>query len=78
MRRNSGAGDCLVDHELRDRICGEQLAMGEVRCRHPLAPRAALHGLKASGAAGREALERVGRNQPDLRGDIRSLLGGTR
>jgi len=56
----------------------EAVAVGGIRSRHPGAPRAALHGLKASGAAGRDALERVGRNQPELRGDIRSLLGGMR
>jgi hypothetical protein len=56
----------------------EEIATGVAKCKHPQAPRAALHGLKAGGAAGREALERIGRSQPALRGDIRSLLGGTR
>lgn len=56
----------------------EQVATGGVTAKHPLAPRAALHGLKAGGAAGRTALERVGRSQPALRDEIRALLGGSR
>lgn len=56
----------------------EDIATGVAKCKHPQAPRAALHGLRAGGAAGREALERIGRSQPALRGDIRALLGGTR
>lgn len=56
----------------------EEIATGVARCKHPRAPRAALHGLCAGGSAGREALERIGRSQPALRGDIRALLGGTR
>ena len=56
----------------------EEIATGVARCKHPGAPRAALHGLRAGGAAGRDALERIGRSQPGLRADIRALLGGTR
>ncbi|MEC8424858.1 MAG: HEAT repeat domain-containing protein, partial [Myxococcota bacterium] len=56
----------------------EDIATGVVRCKHPQAPRAALHGLRAGGGAGREALERIGRSQPALRDEIRALLGGTR
>lgn len=56
----------------------EDIATGVVRCKHPQAPRAALHGLRAGGGPGRDALERIGRSQPALRDDIRALLGGTR
>jgi hypothetical protein len=54
----------------------EQLAAGVSSSKHPAAPRAALHGLRAGGRAGRAALERVGRSQPALRDEIRGLLGG--
>lgn len=52
----------------------EKLAGGGAR--HPRAAAAALHGLRSFGAAGRVALERIGRSQPALRDEVRQLLGG--
>lgn len=49
---------------------------GEVAKRPELA-RASLHGLRAAGAAGRAALEHLGRTHPELRPELRGLLGGT-
>ena len=37
-----------------------------------------IHGLRAAGKAGRAALERLGRSHPELRDEIRQVLGGTR
>ena len=39
---------------------------------------ALLHGLRAAGPSGRQALEGLGRQHAELRAELRAVLGGTR
>ena len=45
--------------------------------RRPELARASLHGLRAAGGAGRATLDHLGRSHPELRAELRGLLGGT-
>jgi hypothetical protein len=54
----------------------ESFAAQEGAGRHPRAAEAAMEALKAGGASGREALDRLARTHARLRSTVRAVLGG--